>query len=881
MRPLRLRVKGVLAFKKPIDLDLSAIPPGLVSIIGPNGVGKTTLLDMMSGGPIYRQLSTRSKSLQTWCTGRDAEIDLTTSFQGREYRLLVQIDTQAAGGAGKQEAWIWEDGVPLTQFGRTTDYDEAIKRIFPSRSLFLASAFGAQNKAGTFFSLDLPERKDLFARLLGLEHMQRLAERAGAGRRPLDAIAAQLDLDVTRLQDDRTAAEEVRREIAQAKEWGARLADETEALQRDHDQARKAHSTANAILEQLEQAVRVATERRRDAQAALDAASSEIAGLDHRLGGFDLRLADAASVEARAAELLNVLQEKRLAGERWKTAKGVVDAAQKRVDDLQADLTRTRASLAQARTRADVGAAGLEVKAMEQQLAGIADVKAELSDCLLRLADAPGVSMRLRNARAELGATDLQLQAIRTELDGARRGAALLEKVPCEGAWAKLWPDVEQYGPAFDDPDVDTGDARDCSTCQFLTSAQAQAQAIPGLEQQLQELEAKRTTQDEVLRTETQAQAAIDRAREDQAQLQRQHSARVELETRLQVARTRIENATVAEAEVTRLEGLIAPLEQEIAAGQAALEKAQTELDAVVTGGHTLASRVEALAGADVALERLQEARAGRPLLLAQREQAMGREAQARTTLAGIEVPPPPTEQEALVAQAASRATATAEALGAADERLQEARARVSRLQGRLEQLGDLDARQAALDARRQRVGLRRAGFVLLEQAMGNQGIQALEIDSSGPEVSGLCNELLESFYGPRFAVALRTIQEAGAGKRQKEVFDLSIRDTREGHLTTHEGLSGGQGVVVDEALRLALSVFNARRHGSMFECLFRDEADGALDERMASVFPSMLRRAMEVGGFRNVYYVTQRPQSWMQADTRIVIGEDGSVSVE
>ena len=76
---------------------------------------------------------------------------------------------------------------------------------------------------------------------------------------------------------------------------------------------------------------------------------------------------------------------------------------------------------------------------------------------------------------------------------------------------------------------------------------------------------------------------------------------------------------------------------------------------------------------------------------------------------------------------------------------------------------GDRSTRRADRRARdhqtRERVGLRRHGWVLLERALGREGIQALEIDAAGPEVSQTCNELLQACYGPRFRVELRTIR--------------------------------------------------------------------------------------------------------------------------
>lgn len=200
---------------------------------------------------------------------------------------------------------------------------------------------------------------------------------------------------------------------------------------------------------------------------------------------------------------------------------------------------------------------------------------------------------------------------------------------------------------------------------------------------------------------------------------------------------------------------------------------------------------------------------------------------------------------------------------------------------GRLAALGDVDARSVDLAERRRRAGLRRTGWALLERGLGPEGVQALEIDAAGPEVARLTNELLTACYGGRFSVELRTIRPADGGKKQREVLEIAVVDgERGGTARPFEGYSGGEQVIVDEAVKLGIALFNAARTGGAFECLWRDEADGRLDPANARRYPAMLRRALELGGFRHVFFVTHRPEVWAQADTTIRVG-GGRVSVE
>ena len=247
--------------------------------------------------------------------------------------------------------------------------------------------------------------------------------------------------------------------------------------------------------------------------------------------------------------------------------------------------------------------------------------------------------------------------------------------------------------------------------------------------------------------------------------------------------------------------------------------------------------------------------------------------------LSAVVIPPDPDARDQVAA--ASTADRARQALADARHATTTAGSRASVLRGRLSQLGDVAARAADLEARRSALSQTRAGFALVARGFGDRGIQALEIDAAGPEVSGLVNELLASCFGSRFTTRLRTVQEAGSGKVQREVFDLEIFDGRRvGKPAPYRHLSGGEQVMISLALRLALVIANGRRHGTQFESLFLDEVDTNLDEGLRAAYPSMLRRAGELGGFRHVFFISHASVAWSQADAVIRV-EGGTAWIE
>ncbi len=210
-----------------------------------------------------------------------------------------------------------------------------------------------------------------------------------------------------------------------------------------------------------------------------------------------------------------------------------------------------------------------------------------------------------------------------------------------------------------------------------------------------------------------------------------------------------------------------------------------------------------------------------------------------------------------------------------------ELRAAVQVLAGATAQVEQLREKYASIEGLRQKVSeveIEVGDWSLLSKALGRDGIQALEIDASGPEVAKLVNELLESCYGARFSIAFETLREKVKARGEyTEVFDVMVFD--QGVARAAEALSGGEKVVVGEAIGLALSIFNARKSGIRWRTLFRDETSGALDAENAQAYVEMLRRALSLGGFSQVIFVSHSRDVWERADARIIV-EDGRVSV-
>lgn len=202
--------------------------------------------------------------------------------------------------------------------------------------------------------------------------------------------------------------------------------------------------------------------------------------------------------------------------------------------------------------------------------------------------------------------------------------------------------------------------------------------------------------------------------------------------------------------------------------------------------------------------------------------------------------------------------------------RFELARAAAARIAERLQRLED-----RLFDVRRER-----DDWEYLARVFGADEIQLLEIQSAGPELSELVNDLLEGCLDNKFEVRFRTQRPKADGRGFVDDFDVEVRNKSLDRAFSVDELSGGQFVLVNEALNLGIAMYNARKgEGVHYEMLFRDETIGALDNHNGVEYVRMLRRAMEIGGFHQVVFISHTPGVWELAD-RVLEVKDGTAKL-
>ena len=350
----------------------------------------------------------------------------------------------------------------------------------------------------------------------------------------------------------------------------------------------------------------------------------------------------------------------------------------------------------------------------------------------------------------------------------------------------------------------------------------------------------------------------------------------------------RDEATRVIDEQASKAAGLTAAA---IAAGDAIL-KAQTELEAAKSELRSVAADVDAarakfkevrdrvlgLQAKDQSaqLERAEAEKAGlQGALEAAKKTAADAAAEADRLWQALVAGPLPDA----ILKARTEVEASGEEHETALQDAQEANGQAVRIDEQLKRARDAHAKAEALAKKLEPMEAELAEWRWLGRGLGREGVQALELDAAGPQVSGLANELLADAYGSRFQIRFETQAAKADGKGVKETFDVVVVDTEKGREGNGEDLSGGEKVIVGEALGLAVGLFHAQAAGVSLGTVVRDETVGALDPENGEKYLAMLRAFLRVGHVHQLLYVAHNPALIDMADAVVHI-EDGRIEV-
>lgn len=584
------------------------------------------------------------------------------------------------------------------------------------------------------------------------------------------------------------------------------------------------------------------------AQARADLEDAQAAQAAHQIAAQAASAAKARRAElgsrrvARAAEVADA--EQRIANNRAALAdrEGILAAAAG-LEEARGELAAAQAEGAAAqRQRRDAEAEAARWQAQHRTASGQRDqVLARVSRLDLALDETAAIERAvdaLPSARAELERSRVALDAAERAIDGAR-GERLSG---AEWRLAGLRCGLDQIA-------LGLGEARAVASA-ALADDDAAAREAEEAPRRLAALEASVAEWRAALRGAEAAVRELDTLAARAGRLEHDRAARTEAlaeAARLEAAMGESRAAVGDAAERARAAG---------AAEAAAADRSQAA-ERQVARLAPLAARAAAAAHAE---ERIAE-------LSARLEAARGEVAaidEELVRVAAQPVPPAPDVESARrrvsIAEAADRSAAQAVASGEA------------RLVAALESAAAAAVLTEKLSAARDEV----ADWARLAADLGRDGVQALEIDAAGPELTALANDLLHSCVGPRWTVSIETTRASADGKSQLEGCEVRVLDTERGRDAEASTFSGGERVILGEAVSLALTMLACRRSGLQGVTLVRDESGAALDPDNGRAYVAMLRRAADLVGASRVLFVSHSPEVVAMADAQIDVSAGG-----
>jgi chromosome segregation protein len=422
----RLKLSGFKSFVEPSELR---IEPGLTGVVGPNGCGKSNLLEAIR----WAMGESSPKSLRGG--GMDDVIFTGTASRPprdfAEVSILIERDGGDEGGAGESEVTLRIE----RSAGSAYRIDGRDVRAKDVALLFADSATGAhspalvsQGKIGSIIAAKPVERRLLLEEAAGISGLHARRKDAEQKLRATEANLARLS---EILSDQEQRAAQLRRQ-ARAAERYRKLTDQIRLVE-----ARLLHA------------------RWVEAEAAAEAANADARAAEQEVAAIQAAMAEVQATQDEAARTLNerraALAQAREAGHelahQLATARARRDTVSRRLAELDrldsalaADISREQALHGDA--EAAIAQLDQERSAIEQRLA---DAEAQSGRIAGELTAAEAVSREAEAALAEVLARQAAMRAERRVAEAALE-AAKAQLARTEAERDKLAEQLTQLG---------------------------------------------------------------------------------------------------------------------------------------------------------------------------------------------------------------------------------------------------------------------------------------------------------------------------------------------------------------------------------------------------------------------------------------------------
>jgi len=147
--------------------------------------------------------------------------------------------------------------------------------------------------------------------------------------------------------------------------------------------------------------------------------------------------------------------------------------------------------------------------------------------------------------------------------------------------------------------------------------------------------------------------------------------------------------------------------------------------------------------------------------------------------------------------------------------------------------------------------------YLFIEDAFSNNGIPAIELRESAPEIAEITNKILSESYGNKFTVRFGSTSELKANRKANEDFNILVYDSDNDDEKTIDLVSSGERIWIKQALFYAFSIVQMNRTGFNFRTRLIDESDGSLDGALRPKYLNMVTSAHNAANSRLTVLIT------------------------
>ena len=806
MIPVRLKLQGFLSYREPVELDFTGF--NLACISGENGAGKSSLLDAITWALFGRARKADESVINIHPEVKKAEVTLDFDYEGNRYRVVrsnprgktssVEFFIRVQG-EGDEEQWNTLSERTL----RDTDA-KIVETLRMDYDTFTNASFFLQGKADQFATARPGDRKQILSNILGLEVWEAYREAAAQRRRETDKQVKGLDGRLSEIQAE--LDDEPRRKalLAELQEKLTDLTTRTQERARAYENVQK----LQAVLNEQKKLVATLQNQLDQAEKTLDRTRATLTERQQEQADNAEMLARAEEIEAAYADwqaARKSLEEMEELADQFRQHEALrheplaaIRAEEARLTQELEGLTKQQAALEKAQQ---------ENAALEEQLAA---VKAQVETLQGRLAERQQLDEAIRKLQADQAEAKAENPRLRDEMHELKDRIDQLSVA--DGAECPLCGqplaehDKETLVAALSAKGTILGD-RFRENKQLLESFESQLRQMGS---QLADLKGVEAELRDATRRADQLSHQLDSLQAKKTQWEQTGAAR------LTEIRDILKDETFAENSRQKL----AAIDAELAALGYDLA-AHEKLRQAEQAGREADAELRSLEKARAALEPVEREIAGLEEQLAEQEKSVQQlqadHTQAVATYAAAQADLPDSrEAERALLDSQEQENLLRREVGAAEQLVNV--------------LDTQRERKATLTGEREDLTRQIADLRQLERAFGKDGIPALLIEQSLPEIEETTNELLSRLSNGRMSFRFETQREYKDNKREdmKETLDLIISDGL--GKRDYEMFSGGEAFRVNFSIRLALSKMLARRAGARLQTLVIDEGFGSQD---------------------------------------------------